>query len=44
MPYQPLAVDQTEVLHTPGPDSFARPGAPVGQLVEIEWNSSAVRR
>jgi enterochelin esterase family protein len=42
MPYQPLALDQTDVLYAHGPDSFAQPGVPTGQLVAFDWNTSAV--
>jgi enterochelin esterase family protein len=42
MPYQPLALDQTDVQYAHGPDSFVQPAVPTGQLVEFDWNTSTV--
>ncbi len=42
MPYQPLALDQTDVQYAHGPDSFVQPGVPTGRLIEFDWNTSAV--
>jgi enterochelin esterase-like enzyme len=42
VPYQPLILDQTEVLYAHGPDSFVQPGVPAGQLIEFDWNTSTV--
>ncbi|MEO8329190.1 MAG: alpha/beta hydrolase-fold protein [Candidatus Nanopelagicales bacterium] len=42
MPYQPLAVDQTDVQYAHGPDSFVQPGVPTGRLAEFDWSTSTV--
>lgn len=42
MPYQALAVDQSDVRYVHGPDSTRQPGVPVGKTVEFTWANSAV--
>lgn len=42
VPFRPLPVDQSDVRYAHGPDSFRRPGVPVGQIIEFEWHHSAV--
>jgi enterochelin esterase family protein len=42
MPYQSLALDQTDVRYAHGPDSFVQPGVPAGRVVEFDWNTSTV--
>ena len=42
MPYQPLPIDQSDVLYVHGPDSAVQPGVPAGETVEFDWSDSEV--
>ncbi len=42
MPYTPLAIDQSDVRYTHGPDSVARGGVPVGTTAEFDWTDSVI--
>lgn len=40
--HRPLPLDQSDVRYEHGPDSFAQPGVPAGETVELTWRDSAV--
>ena len=38
--HRPLPLDQSDVRYEHGPDSFAQPGVPAGETVELTWRDS----
>ena len=42
VPFRALPVDQSDVRYAHGPDSFRQPDVPVGQVIEFDWDDSAV--
>jgi hypothetical protein len=42
VPFQPLPADQSDVRYAYGPDSERQPRVPSGEIIEFEWNDSAI--
>ncbi len=40
VPYSPLAIDQSDVRYTHGPDSAVQPNVAVGRTIEFDWSDS----
>jgi enterochelin esterase family protein len=42
VPFYSLSIDQSDVRYAHGPDSSRRPDVPVGQVIELDWDGSAI--